>query len=242
MRKATEDFSERNHKQHPRPSDPAQRGQHSQNHRNHGHDRAMANSCPYLSTTTGVTRPNDLRGGDGRNSSADWEIPRILDDQRTAIKREPVPDTQIGRTFATTVDDIIRGRRVGRRVRPKSGMEKGKPRADRTKPRPEKACVSCEKCGATFASVGNLNRHVRVSHQGRRVYCNYPNCHQVRFLSCPRTFFHSFWAILLAACPGLLFHRDVLYECAVRVNFCFPSTCTCTTAWQISLAAVFTSA
>ncbi|CAN8067539.1 unnamed protein product [Agarophyton chilense] len=31
-------------------------------------------------------------------------------------------------------------------------------------------------CGSTFVSKGNLNRHRRVSHQGKRVYCQYPNC------------------------------------------------------------------
>lgn len=39
--------------------------------------------------------------------------------------------------------------------------------------------VFCEKCGSSFTSVGNLNRHRRVSHQGVRVYCDFKGCKQV---------------------------------------------------------------
>lgn len=57
------------------------------------------------------------------------------------------------------------------------GPRKKKSR-NRTKARSERT-VLCEKCGSTFTSVGNLNRHRRVSHQGVRVFCDFKGCKQV---------------------------------------------------------------
>lgn len=108
-----------------------------------------------------------------------WDVSRILDQDRAASKLETVPDPQMAKTFASAIDDIIKGRRPGRRVRNKTRMDKAKSRTDRTKTRSERVCVYCEKCGSSFASVGNLNRHRRVSHQGLRVYCDFPGCTQV---------------------------------------------------------------
>lgn len=55
------------------------------------------------------------------------------------------------------------------------------PKKTKPKPRPKQRTeriVYCEKCGTTFTSVGNLNRHRRVSHQGVRVFCDFKGCKQ----------------------------------------------------------------
>lgn len=36
----------------------------------------------------------------------------------------------------------------------------------------------CSKCGATFSTRGNLNRHHRTAHDGIRVFCDVPGCGQ----------------------------------------------------------------
>jgi len=86
---------------------------------------------------------------------------------KDAYLRE-VPDSTAVETFATAIDEIIVGRKTSPRVRSKIRTERS---------------VLCEKCGASFTSVGNLNRHRRVSHQGVRVFCEFKACKQVRILS-----------------------------------------------------------
>lgn len=64
-----------------------------------------------------------------------------------------------------TIDDIIKNAK-SRKQRPQ-------------RPRSDKGAVLCDACGLTFTSKGNLNRHRRVSHQGKRVFCDYKGCYQV---------------------------------------------------------------
>lgn len=113
--------------------------------------------------------------------SSEWDVSRLIDQNDVNSRLDTVPDSQMARSFATAIDDIIKGRRPGRRGRTRARMDKAKVRSERKATRPEKPSVSCDKCGSTFASVGNLNRHRRVSHQGLRVYCDFPGCHQVSF-------------------------------------------------------------
>lgn len=138
-------------------------------------------SCS-ITPTMAMARGSDIRSPDSRKagSHSEWDVSRMLEQERAAVTPEPVPDAQMAKTFASAIDDIIKGRRPGRRSRAKVRMDKSKSRAERPKSRTERAYVCCEKCGASFASVGNLNRHRRVSHQGLRVYCDFPECHQVR--------------------------------------------------------------
>lgn len=143
--------------------------------------------CPLPasdSTTMGIARISDIRASDSIKPGASnaWDVPRMLEQEQPVIKMEPVPEAQMAKTFASAIDDIIKGRRPSRRSRGKPRLDKGKARSERAKVRTDRACVCCEKCGASFASIGNLNRHRRVSHQGLRVYCDFPDCHQVRFL------------------------------------------------------------
>lgn len=128
----------------------------------------------------GIASAPEVSSHEPKQRHSQWDVTRILDQECPASKLETAPDPQMARTFASAIDDIIKGRRPGRRVRNKSRMDKPKSRTDRTKPRSERVCVYCEKCGSSFASVGNLNRHRRVSHQGLRVYCDFPGCTQVR--------------------------------------------------------------
>lgn len=52
-------------------------------------------------------------------------------------------------------------------------------RIKRSKPLLKSSVVTCQLCNKTFKSVGNLNRHRRVAHEGHRVHCSIPNCDQV---------------------------------------------------------------
>lgn len=130
---------------------------------------------------TGIASASELLPHESKSCHTPWDVSRILDQDRAASKLDSAPDPQMAKTFASAIDDIIKGRRPGRRARNKTRMEKAKSRADRTKSRSERISVYCEKCGSSFASVGNLNRHRRVSHQGLRVYCDFPGCSQVRY-------------------------------------------------------------
>lgn len=130
-------------------------------------------------TTMGLTRPSEFgAGGSHLMTAGTWEVSKLLHEERDATSLETVPDAK---TFATAIDDIIKGRKPGRRTRAKPRVERSKARTERSKTRNDRTCVFCDRCGASFASVGNLNRHKRVSHQGMRVYCDYPDCTQVCF-------------------------------------------------------------
>lgn len=107
------------------------------------------------------------------------EFEGIFEEERATNTRiQPEPDDKLSKPFASAIDDIMKGRMQGRRVRPKPRLDKAKQKSER-KARPEKTPVNCEKCGAKFACVGNLNRHRRVAHQGVRVHCNFTDCQQV---------------------------------------------------------------
>lgn len=96
-------------------------------------------------------------------SSDDRFDPSALCDTNSNYLRD-TPDSLAVETFATAIDEIIGGRKTSTRARSRTRAERA---------------VLCEKCGASFASVGNLNRHRRVSHQGVRVFCEFKACKQV---------------------------------------------------------------
>ena len=80
------------------------------------------------------------------------------------LKQRPKRPSDSNTSFASEIDDIISG--------------PSKPKRSRSKAKHDKNSVICEKCGAPFSSVGNLNRHRRVSHEGKRVYCTFEGCKQ----------------------------------------------------------------
>lgn len=113
--------------------------------------------------------------------------------ERVVGAKDTIPDANVVETFATAIDDIINGRKPKPRPRTRKRSDRTPKRSDRTPKRSDRApkrpdrslkrsdrtCVFCERCGATFTSVGNLNRHRRVSHQGLRVFCDFKDCKQV---------------------------------------------------------------
>lgn len=116
----------------------------------------------YLSTSLGPSRavPEGLE----RQSAQCWKMSSILPPKESAIDSNDSRHIKGLVTAIDAIDNIIGPRK------PKS-KSRAKSRSERT--------AFCEKCGSTFTSVGNLNRHRRVSHQGVRVYCDFKGCRQV---------------------------------------------------------------
>lgn len=96
----------------------------------------------------------------GTNSNF-WALPNVLTAQDAALLESY--DANFMDAMGD-IDDAIDSRET-------KSKSKSKGRSDRM--------AVCEKCGAGFSSVGNLNRHIRVSHQGVRVFCDFKGCKQV---------------------------------------------------------------
>lgn len=94
-----------------------------------------------------------------------WKLPSIIPPQDTGIDGCDARGVKGLVTAIDAIDKIIGPKK------PKSKGRSSKARSERS--------VFCEKCGSTFTSVGNLNRHRRVSHQGVRVFCDFKGCKQV---------------------------------------------------------------
>lgn len=97
-----------------------------------------------------------------------WALPNVLTPQDAAVLDNCDPRVVNGLVNAIdAIDKII----APKKTKPKS---KSKLRSDRM--------ALCDKCGTGFSSIGNLNRHNRVSHQGLRVFCDFKGCKQVCLL------------------------------------------------------------
>lgn len=94
-----------------------------------------------------------------------WKLPSIVPPQDTRLDGCDARGVKGLVTAIDAIDKIIGPKK------PKSKGRSSKTRSERS--------VFCEKCGSTFTSVGNLNRHRRVSHQGVRVFCDFKGCKQV---------------------------------------------------------------
>lgn len=132
----------------------------AENRPNHSRGNWIANG--YSSTSLGPSRAiaEDLE----RKSANCWKMSSILPPREPNVESSDSRHIKGLVTAIDAIDNIIGPRKPKSRGRAKS-------RSERT--------AFCEKCGATFTSVGNLNRHRRVSHQGVRVYCDFKGCRQV---------------------------------------------------------------
>lgn len=127
------------------------------------HSRGNWIANGYLNASPGPSRT--VAAGLERQSAQCWKMSSLLPPKESTMDNSDSRHIKGLVTAIDAIDNIIGPRK------PKS-KNRAKSRSERT--------AFCEKCGSTFTSVGNLNRHRRVSHQGVRVYCDFKGCRQVR--------------------------------------------------------------
>lgn len=143
----------------------------------------LKNSYPLRPSPTipSSSSPSILNGIDYHHHHVDRKYAQVLQNinetRSTPSKtREPNGDTL--KPFGTAVSDIITntsGNKAGQNNHPNIPRSEGVKKSEHVTQKPHQ----CDQCHLKFTCAGNLNRHKRVTHEMKRILCQYPSCTQV---------------------------------------------------------------